>query len=122
MGKKSKSPKPQKSIETKVYRRNEKGKIIQWDRNSRWGKMLIALFDSGVLTNETAKVVKEKYQEFHNFSTKTLNSAIQNEHLRKKNEAEARTQLGSASKSICLVEVVDDDWLCFSTLFSATLF
>ena len=97
MGKKSKSPKPQKSVQTKVYRTNEKGEIIQWDRNSPWGKRLTALFDAGVLTDDTAKEVKHKYEDFRAFNTKTLGSAIQTERNRKKAEAELRKQRGSES-------------------------
>ena len=93
----SKSTKPQKSVDTKKLRTNEKGEIIQWDRNSRWGRQLIALFDAGVLTNETASEVKHMFADFRVFNTRTLNSAVQTERNRKKAEAELRKQKGSES-------------------------
>ena len=96
-GRKSSKSKPQKSVDTTNLRTNEKGEIIQWDRNSRWGKQLTALFDAGVLTTETAKEIKLMFYDFRVFNTRTLNSAVRGEHMRKQNEAEMQKQKGSDS-------------------------
>jgi len=93
---------------TKEVVRNTKGEIISWDSASKDGKLLKVMFDTGVITNETASEVKEECGQFTKHAARTLGSAIQNLCCQMKKQTKARQSKGSKSKfilSACFVRV-----------------
>lgn len=93
----AKSPKV-KSTQTKAPKTNEKGEIISWDSSSADGKALRALFDGGLITNETAKQVKKSFPMFRNYANRTLNSALNNERKRVEKEVDTQKARGSSGE------------------------
>ena len=85
-----------KSTEVKAPKTNEKGEIISWDSSSKDGKALRALFDGGLITDETAKQVKQEYPRFCNFASRTLNSALTNERKRLEKEVDMQKNRGAS--------------------------
>ena len=83
-------------------RTNEKGEIVEWQLQSVDGKALTSLFDSGLITTETAKQVKVAYERFHKYATHTLGSAINNERKRLAKDVLARAgSHGELSSESC---------------------
>jgi len=89
-----------KSVDTNVPKTDENGEIISWDSASEDGKALKTLFDGGLITTETAKIVKKEHPRFRKHATRTLNSALGNE--RKRLETEVDTQVKRGSSGTCL--------------------
>lgn len=85
-----------KSTQTKAPKTNAKGEIISWDSTSADGKALRALFDGGLITDETAKTVKKEYPRFRNYANRTLNSALTNERNRIAKEVDTQKARGSS--------------------------
>jgi len=93
--------KAKKSTKTKVPKTNEKGEVISWDSASADGKALRALFDGGLITDETAKKVQEDYPRFRIYASRTLNSALNNERKRMEKEVDTQKKCGSSGKCYC---------------------
>lgn len=95
-----------KSTNTKVPTMNEKGEIISWSIGSADGKALRALFDGGVITNETAAKIKQEYPRFRSYATRTLNAALASERKRIEKEVDTQLQRGSSGKLSLFVSIV----------------
>jgi len=100
MGKKKQTA---KSVDTNVPKTDEKGEIISWDSTSDDGKALKALFDGGLITTQTASVVKKEYPRFRKHAVRTLNSALNNERKRLEKEVDTQQQGGSSGESVVVV-------------------
>ena len=100
------APRKEKSTKTKAPKTNEKGEVISWDSNSPDGKALKALFDGGLITDETAKIVKKNYPRFRVYASRTLNSALTNERKRLEKEVDTQKARGSSGEFCLLI-----DWL-----------
>jgi len=103
MGKKKQST--TKSVNTNVPKTNELGEIVSWDSNSEDGKALKTLFDGGLITTETAKMVKKEYPRFRKYATTTLNSALANSRKRLEAEADDQVKKGSSGESVVVLLV-----------------
>jgi len=82
----------------KEVTRNNKGEITSWDSTSKDGKLLKTMFDNGIITTETATEIKDEYDQYAKYATKTLGSAVQNLRRQMKKQTEARKSSGSKSK------------------------
>lgn len=72
--------------------------IISWNSASPDGKALRALFDAGMITNETAKQVRKEYPRFRPYASRTLNSALNNERKRIEKEVDTQQARGSSGE------------------------
>jgi len=87
-----------KSVDTKAPKTNEKGEIISWDSANDDGAALKTLFDGGLITTETAKVVKKEHPRFRKCAVRTLNSALANERKRLEAEVDNQVKKGSSGE------------------------
>lgn len=89
------APKAKKPSKSEALKTNQKGEVVSWDRNSPDGKALKALFDGGLITDQTASQVKHDFVRFRIYAATTLNSALSNERKRMQKEIDSQMKRGA---------------------------